>query len=105
MEVIPIPQKTKDDYYEGQAFSWENDPTTGNKVEVPAYVDYINADGTPHINYSYWEGMNPAPVPLTQAQVNLAQDRNVQIYAQQGMFDPKAQPVQAQSWRPSWIQF
>jgi len=82
---------------------WEQNPVTGQNTEVPAYVDYINADGTPHINYNYYEGLAP-PAP-TQAQMQLAQDRNVQVYAQQGMFDPKQQPVQLQSWRPSWIQF
>lgn len=101
--AVPISQEDKNTYYPGQSFTWEQNPVTGQNTEVPAYVDYINADGTPHINYNYYEGLAP-PAP-TQAQMQLAQDRNVQVYAQQGMFDPKQQPVQLQSWRPSWIQF
>lgn len=100
--AVPISEEDKQQYYPGQAFSWENNPTTGQNTEVPAYVDYINEDGTPHINYHYWTGMNPAP---TEAQQKLSQDRNVQIYAQQGMYNPVQQPTQVQNWRPSWIQF
>ena len=100
--AVPISQEDKDKYYPGQSFSWENNPVTGQNTEVPAYVDYINADGTPHIHSNYWEGLNPPP---TEAQQKLAQDRNVQVYAQQGMFNPLQQPVQTQSWRPTWIQF
>ena len=101
-ERVPISQEDKDTYYPGQAFEWEQNPVTGAMTEVPGYVDYINPDGTPHINYNYWNGMNPAP---TEDQQRLAQDRNVQVYAQQGMFNPLQQTVQAQTWRPTWITF
>lgn len=102
--AVPISQEDKDQYYAGQSFSWEQNPANGGaNTEVPAYVDYINADGTPHINYNYWEGLAP-PAP-TVAQLQLQQDRNVQIYAQPGMFNPLQQATQPQAWRPSWIQF
>lgn len=102
-QVIPIDQKTKDEQYPGQSFSWEIDPTTGNKVEVPAYVDYINPDGTPHINYAYYDGFQPPPpTPLQQ---RLGTDRQIQIYSQQGMYQPNTQAVDISQWRPTWIQF
>ncbi len=103
MAQVPIDQATKDEYYPGQSFEWERDPVSGNMVEVPAYVDYINPDGTPHINYDYWQGFQPPPP--TELQQRLGADRNVQIYAQQGMYQPNQQAVRAAQWRPSWIQF
>ena len=102
---VAIDQATKDEYYPGQSFSWEQNPLTGAMTEVPAYVDYINPDGTPHINYDYWQGVAAPTIAGQQQAAVLNADRMLQVNAQQGMFNPLQQAVQAQAWRPTWIQF
>ena len=96
-------QVDKSQYPEGTNWQWEQNPAAGQKEEVPAWVDYINPDGSWHINYAYYDPPHPTADQVKRQEI-ASKDKWVQLNPAQGMFNNWMPSVdQLRQWRPEWL--
>ncbi|TXH54646.1 MAG: hypothetical protein E6Q97_10390 [Desulfurellales bacterium] len=96
-------QVDKSQFPEDTQWQWEQNQAAGQKEEVPAWVDYINPDGSWHVNYAFYDPPPPSADEIARAKIAQT-NKWVQLQPAQGMFTNWMPSVdQLRAWRPEWI--